>query len=77
MEKLITHTYHVDGMSCGGCAATVKNKLSMVQGVTSVDVDLAKREAEITSSLPIKTETLEEALSKTHYTIADLECKRI
>ena len=28
MENSITHTYHVSGMSCGGCAATVKNKLS-------------------------------------------------
>ena len=72
MEKLITHTYHVGGMSCGGCVATVKNKLSMVQGVKSVDVDLAKREAEITSSLPIKTETLQGAMSKTHYTIDEV-----
>ena len=77
MEKLITHTYHIGGMSCGGCATTVKNKLSAAKGVTSVKVDLGKKQAEITSSEEIKTETLQEALSKTHYTIADLERKRI
>ncbi len=77
MEKLITHAYHVGGMSCGGCATTVKNKLSATKGVTSVNVDLGKKQAEITSSEEIKTEALQEALSKTHYTIADLERKRI
>ena len=72
MGKLITHTYHIGGMSCGGCATTVKNKLSAAQGVTSVNVDLGKKQAEITSSKAIKTETLQDALSKTHYTIAEL-----
>lgn len=72
MEKLITHTYHIGGMSCGGCATTVKNKLSAAQGVTSVNVDLGKKQAEITSSKAIKTETLQDALSKTHYTLAEL-----
>jgi copper chaperone CopZ len=50
MEKLITYTYHIAGMSCGGCATTVKHKLSAASGVTSVQVDLAKKEVEITSS---------------------------
>ncbi len=72
MEKLITHTYHIGGMSCGGCATTVKTKLSAAQGVTSVNVDLGKKQAEITSSQAVKTETLQDALSKTHYTIAEL-----
>ena len=72
MEKLITHTYRVSGMSCGGCAATVKNKLSLVQGVTSVNVSLDKKLAEVTSSREIKKETLQEAMSKTHYTIDEV-----
>jgi copper chaperone CopZ len=72
MEKLITHTYHIGGMSCGGCATTVKNKLSSAPGVISVNVDLGKKQAEITASQAMKTETLQNALSKTHYTIAEL-----
>ncbi len=72
MEKLITHTYHVSGMSCGGCAATVKNKLSNATGITSVKIDLAKKEAEITSSQAIKADKLQEALSNTGYTISEL-----
>jgi copper chaperone CopZ len=72
MEKLFTHTYHIGGMSCGGCISTVKQKLSSVPGVTSVTVDLGKKEAEITSSEEIKTDTLRRAFSNTNYTISEL-----
>jgi len=59
-------------MSCGGCATTVKNKLSDAPGVISVSVDLAKKEAEITSAVVIKADTLQDSLKNTHYTIAEL-----
>ena len=72
MEKPFTHTYHIGGMSCGGCVSTVKQKLSSVPGVTSVTVDLGKKEAEITSSHEIKADTLKSAFNNTHYTISEL-----
>jgi copper chaperone CopZ len=72
MENSIKHTYHIGGMSCGGCATTVKNKLSAAPGVTSVQVDLAKKEAVIISSEIITANTLQDALKNTHYTIAEL-----
>jgi len=72
MENSIKHTYHIGGMSCSGCVSTVKNKLSAASGVTSVKIDLAKKEAEITSSQAIKADTLREVLSNTHYTIAEI-----
>ncbi len=72
MEKLITNTYHISGMSCGGCATTVKNKLSTASGVISVQVDLAKKEVEITSSQAIKADKLQEVLGNTGYTISEL-----
>ncbi len=72
MENSIKHTYHIGGMSCGGCAATVKNKLSAAPGVTSVSVDLGKKEAVIISSAVIKADTLQDALKNTPYTIAEL-----
>ena len=75
MENSITNTYHIGGMSCGGCVSTVKQKLSTVSGVTSVTVDLGKKEAEITSSQEIKTDTLRAALSNSHYTISELSTK--
>ena len=71
MENSIKHTYHIVGMSCGGCVATVKNKLSAVAGVTSVEINLAKNEAEITSSQPLNASVLQQVLNNTHYTIAE------
>ena len=73
MEKSFAHTYHIGGMSCGGCASTVKQKLSSVPGVTYVAVDLGKKEAEITSSQEIKTDTFRSAFNNTHYTISELK----
>jgi copper chaperone CopZ len=72
MEKSLSHTYHIGGMSCGGCVSSVKQKLCGVPGVTSVTVDLGKKEAEIISSKQIETETLRRAFSHTHYTISEL-----
>jgi copper chaperone len=72
MEKSNTHTYHISGMSCGGCAATVKNKLSATPGVTSVMVDLGKKQAEVTSSAEISKDTLQKALSNTSYAISEI-----
>ena len=71
MVKPLTHTYHIGGMSCGGCVSTVKQKLSGVPGVTSVTVNLAKKEVEITSSREIETDILQGAFRNTHYTIEE------
>jgi copper chaperone len=73
MEKSNTKIYQIGGMSCGGCAAAVKQKLSTVSGVTSVNIDLVKRQAEITSSQVIKEDTLQNALNNTHYTISEFK----
>ena len=72
MEKSIKHIYHIGGMSCGGCSAAVKNKLSAAPGVISVSVDLVKKEAEITSLKPLDADMLQDALKNTHYTIAEV-----
>lgn len=72
MENPNTQTYHIGGMTCGGCAAAVDKKLSTIAGVSSVEVNLGKKEAEISSSEPINLETLKQALENTNYTIDKL-----
>jgi copper chaperone CopZ len=72
MENSIRHIYHIEGMSCGGCAKTVQNKLSVASGVISVQVNLAKKEAEIISSQVINVDKLQESLSNTGYTISEI-----
>lgn len=38
-----TKTYTVPGMHCGHCRAAVSEELTSVQGVSAVEVDLARR----------------------------------
>ncbi len=40
-------TLLVEGMSCGHCEKAVKNALNEVEGVTTVEVDLATKKVEI------------------------------
>lgn len=40
MTKKTVSEYTVPGMHCGHCAASVKEEVGTVAGVTSVDVDL-------------------------------------
>jgi len=72
MENPIKYTYHIDGMSCGGCAADVQQKLSAIDGISSVTVDLGNKQADITSSKEIKIDSLRKTLSNTNYTISEL-----
>ena len=39
----ISREYTVSGMSCGHCEAAVKEEVSALEGVESVDVDLATK----------------------------------
>ncbi len=43
-----TVTLVVPGMTCSACPITVKKALSKVQGVTETDVNLDKKEAQVT-----------------------------
>ena len=45
--------YEVSGMTCNGCKLSVEDKLSSLQGVDSVQVDLTQSEATIYSKSPI------------------------
>jgi copper chaperone len=41
----MTKQLSIEGMSCNHCVMHVKNALAEIQGVTSVQVDLAKKSA--------------------------------
>lgn len=63
------HTYYISGMTCGGCANTVKSKLEEVEHVTQVEVDLDNKQAVIHMSNHVSLDVLKKALSETHYSI--------
>jgi len=58
----MTHTYQVSGMTCGGCAASVKNSLQLVSGVTSVQVSKGTNSATIYMDKHIDLSELQNAL---------------
>lgn len=58
----MTHTYQVSGMTCGGCAASVKTGLQTVAGVTSVEVSKAEDTATISMDTHISLLELQKAL---------------
>jgi copper chaperone CopZ len=61
--------YAVNGMTCMGCVASVKDKLMSVNGVQNVEVSLEKQEAKIKMEEHVPTEILQGALSS-KYTIS-------
>jgi copper chaperone CopZ len=61
-DKMI-HTYSVSGMTCDGCASTVKKTLEAVPNVNNVQIDLAKGVANISMSHQVPFTQLAKALS--------------
>ena len=62
------NTYIVTGMTCNGCVSSVTEKISKLDGVISVEVNLENKEAIIDSNHQINTLILQEAL-RPKYTI--------
>lgn len=59
----MTHTYKVNGMTCGKCLAAVKSALSKVEGIQKADVTLDPPQAVITMEAHIPTEVMNKHLA--------------
>ena len=70
----MTHTYNIQGMTCGNCVAKVKSELLMLGDVTEAEVQLASPQATISMQKHIPLATLQNALSKAgSYTITEAD----
>ena len=56
------HVYSVSGMTCNGCRSHVEKTLKEVPGVIDVEVDLEKKQAEISMENHIPLKTFQEKL---------------
>lgn len=63
------HTYHISGMSCGGCKEHVEKVLSAIEGITKVDVNLADETAILEMEQHVPIEILKEAFEGSTYMI--------
>lgn len=59
--------YNIEGVKCGGCAAVVKEKLNDIEGVETVEVDIAKKKLIVVGTTDKKV--LQKALSDTKFKI--------
>ena len=59
--------YNIEGVKCGGCAAVVKEKLSDIEGVENVEVDVAEKKLIVVGTAD--KDVLQKALSDTKFKI--------
>ncbi|MCF8587362.1 heavy-metal-associated domain-containing protein [Gordonia liuliyuniae] len=64
-----TTTITVDGMTCGHCAASVREEISEITGVTNVDVDVASGRVDITSDAALDATAVGAAVAEAGYTV--------
>jgi len=60
----MTTEYKIEGMTCMGCVNSVKQKLSTIKGIESVDIQLESPQATIISSSPLSLNLLDETIGK-------------
>ena len=63
MEKV----QNIEGVKCGGCAAVVKEKLSDIEGIETVEVDISKKKLIVVGTAD--KDVLQKALSDTKFKI--------
>lgn len=68
---MTTTTYQVSGMTCDHCVRAVTTELIMLEGVRSVDVDLAQGSVTVTSDGPLDREEVRKAIDEAGYALED------
>ncbi|MDA9699200.1 heavy-metal-associated domain-containing protein [Flavobacteriaceae bacterium] len=68
-------TFKISGMTCNGCRSTVENKLSSLNGINNVQVDLIKGEAIVYSKNPISFSLISNSLPSKYKVISKRDAK--
>ena len=68
---MTTATYQVTGMTCDHCVRAVTTELVLLEGVRSVDVDLAQGAVTVTSDGPLDRDEVREAIDEAGYALED------
>ncbi|OZF35856.1 cation-transporting ATPase [Rhodococcus sp. 14-2483-1-1] len=63
-------TYSVEGMTCAHCAASVKEEVSEIAGVTGVDVDVDAGSVVVSSDSALDIGTIDAAVAEAGYRLA-------
>jgi copper ion binding protein len=73
---LVTSEFRVEGMTCGGCEASVKMTVGRLDGVRSVEASHEEKRATVTyDETRVTPETIVQAIEKLGYTAELVETK--
>jgi copper chaperone len=64
-----TSTFQVAGMTCGHCVSSVESEVSAIDGVHTVDVDLASGRLTVTSDTPVDPDAVRSAVEEAGYEV--------
>ena len=64
-----TSTWTVTGMTCGHCAASVREEIEEIPGVDAVDVTVETGAVVVTSATPIERDAVAAAVTEAGYTL--------
>jgi copper chaperone CopZ len=67
---MMTQILDIQGMSCDHCARAVRQALSSLEGVRSVQVDLGQNQARLEVDRPLAEGDLRRAVEKAGYVLA-------
>jgi copper chaperone len=62
------YTFKVEDMTCGGCAASIKQAVAHVPGVSNVDADPFSKDVLVNTSADVSRETIVAAINGAGYT---------
>ncbi|MEV6878425.1 heavy metal-associated domain-containing protein [Amycolatopsis sp. NPDC051128] len=63
-------TYTVEGMTCGHCATSVREEVSELEGVHSVEVDVESGRVTVTSEAALPADVVAAAVTEAGYRLA-------
>lgn len=67
---MATTTVTVTGMTCGHCAASVREELGEIPGVQAVEVDVTSGAVTIDSVAPVAADAIRTAVEEAGYRLA-------
>jgi len=64
----MSYTFKVEDMTCGGCAASIKQAVSRVPGVSAVDANPSSKDVVVDAAADVSHETIIAAINAAGYT---------
>jgi copper chaperone CopZ len=64
----MAYTFNVKDMTCGGCAASIRNAVTQVPGVQGIEIDVPSRQVVVDAPANVPAETIVAAMSAAGYT---------